>query len=227
MLIPCSRVPGGGGGAWNPAGPSHPGLHALGRTRGDVCPPGGRARGRGNPRQPVGSRYHPGNPVVPPGGTHSQPGRVRRPAATPSVPALGSGTAGGGRAGRLSPAGAELARLCRREARACRSKDTGRPWKSRWKGTSRPGGSPARQPIWSSTSPRPPWPGWYLRCSAWPGPEDKALAQAVNLPRPMCPSWSCRWGINLRGKGPGRVDGAVVSRSNHDFLYRPAEGYIV
>ena len=55
-------------------------------------------------------------PVVPPGGTHSQPGRVRRPAATPSVPALGPGTAGGGRSGGLSPAGAEPVRLCRRAA---------------------------------------------------------------------------------------------------------------
>ena len=42
--------------------------------------------------------------------------------------------------------------------------------------------------------------------------EDKALAQAMNLAWPMNPSWSCRWGINLRGKKPGRVGGAAVSR---------------
>ena len=35
--------------------------------------------------------------------------------------------------------------------------------------TSRPGGSPARKPTWSFTSPGPPWPGWWPWCSAWPG----------------------------------------------------------
>ena len=32
--------------------------------------------------------------------------------------------------------------------------------------------------------------------------EDQALARAANCLRPMSPSWSCRWGINLRGRKP-------------------------
>ena len=42
MLIPCSRAQVVVCGPWNPAGPPDPGPHGLGRTRGDLCPPGGR-----------------------------------------------------------------------------------------------------------------------------------------------------------------------------------------
>ena len=114
------------------------------------------------------TRHHPGNPPVGSGGTHSQPGRIRRPATTPAGPALGSGTGGGCRPGGLSPAGPEPVRLCRRAAPGSQKTRRGRGTGAR-PAPSRPGGSPARKPIWSFTSPGPPWPGWWPWCSAWPG----------------------------------------------------------
>ncbi len=70
------------------------------------------------------------------------------------------------------------------KSRTWRSKSAGRPWNWRSPASSRPGGSPARKPTWSFTSPRPPWPGWWPWCSAWPGAEAKALARPEPAPGP-------------------------------------------
>ena len=60
-------------------------------------------------------------------------------------------------------------------------------------------GTSARTCSWR----RRPWawgPGLSgpSRIKPWPGP--------LNCPRPMSPSWLCRWGINLRGRKAGRME---------------------
>ena len=145
----------------------------------------------------------------------AQPGRVRRPAGTPAVPAPGPGTAGGVRPGGLSPAGAEPVRLCRRTAPGGQKAGG-----DRGNCGDRPLQGPAG-PLPGNRPGHPPHQGRHGPVGglgAQPGPGRCCRATGAS-------SWSCRWGINLRGKsqqggGSGRLpDGSRLLVRGGDNLY--------